>query len=131
MTCQLLGDWDVLNAQACDCPSCAEKLAAWRDAHWRELEEERLRCIRWRAPDVRVAPGVRRAVKQMLLARTGHRCALCGDRISLDRPCNDPLLATLDHIKPLARGGEDCLANWQIACLSCNQKKGDKWSGTG
>jgi len=37
------------------------------------------------------------------------------------------ILFTRDHIKPLARGGTDCLDNQETMCCTCNFKKGDKW----
>lgn len=31
---------------------------------------------------------------------------------------------TLDHVVPLARAGQDTHANWCLACLACNQRRG-------
>ena len=31
---------------------------------------------------------------------------------------------TMDHVLPLARGGESVKSNLQVACLKCNQAKG-------
>lgn len=37
-------------------------------------------------------------------------------------------LATVDHIKPLSKGGEKFnYDNMQVMCHECNNKKGDKW----
>lgn len=33
---------------------------------------------------------------------------------------------TIDHIKPLSRGGQNCIENVTMACISCNLSKGDK-----
>lgn len=35
-------------------------------------------------------------------------------------------LLTVDHIVPINKGGQNCLANVTIACKSCNSSKGDK-----
>lgn len=36
-------------------------------------------------------------------------------------------LATLDHVKPLSKGGERfCSSNLVVACYSCNSRKKDK-----
>jgi len=35
-------------------------------------------------------------------------------------------LLTIDHIVPINKGGQNCLANVTIACKSCNSSKGDK-----
>jgi 5-methylcytosine-specific restriction endonuclease McrA len=40
--------------------------------------------------------------------------------------CGGPPQA-VDHVKPLAKGGWDCLANFRNICHSCNGKKKDKW----
>ena len=32
---------------------------------------------------------------------------------------------TVDHLTPLANGGLDRLDNLALACLTCNQEKGD------
>jgi HNH endonuclease len=51
---------------------------------------------------------------QTLLARFGHKCAICGKRSKR---------LTQDHIVPLSRGGDDSIRNVQAACLSCNSRK--------
>ena len=45
---------------------------------------------------------------------TGHRCLYCGDASQ-----------SIDHVKPLSRGGQSVTENCVPACLSCNGKKGD------
>jgi 5-methylcytosine-specific restriction endonuclease McrA len=52
-------------------------------------------------------------------------CQLCGDRTPLRlRGSIDPKAPELDHIVPLALGGEHTYANTQCACRSCNSAKG-------
>lgn len=34
---------------------------------------------------------------------------------------------TIDHVKPLAKGGPHLLANLRPACLACNSRKSDRW----
>jgi 5-methylcytosine-specific restriction endonuclease McrA len=34
---------------------------------------------------------------------------------------------TIDHVKPLNKGGAHMLANMRLACRSCNSSKNDKW----
>lgn len=36
-----------------------------------------------------------------------------------------PHQATIDHIKPICKGGKTELENLTIACYACNQEKGD------
>lgn len=35
------------------------------------------------------------------------------------------ILMTKDHVIPRAKGGPDCMANYQTMCRPCNSKKGD------
>lgn len=51
-----------------------------------------------------------------LVVRDGVGCSHCGTLEHL----------TVDHIIPLARGGENELANMQILCKSCNSRKRDR-----
>lgn len=51
-------------------------------------------------------------VARIFAAQKGH-CAACGKRRKL----------TIDHIKPLAKGGSNWPSNIQGLCLSCNQAK--------
>jgi len=51
------------------------------------------------------------------LAYWGDRCWMCG---STDR-------ITIDHVKPLSKGGAHVLCNLRPACRSCNTRKNDAW----
>jgi 5-methylcytosine-specific restriction endonuclease McrA len=46
----------------------------------------------------------------------GNHCWLCG---------GEP--ETVDHVKPLRKGGAHCLANLRPACASCNSSKKARW----
>ena len=46
-------------------------------------------------------------------------CAICGTRPA----------TTVDHIRPVSRGGTDHPSNLQPACWPCNQAKGARWGG--
>jgi len=52
------------------------------------------------------------------MAYFGDNCWMCGGEAG-----------TLDHVKPLSRGGGHVLANFRPACKSCNSRKRDKWFG--
>ena len=54
---------------------------------------------------------------QQVLDSYGHRCAYCGVK-------SDHL--TVDHVIPVARGGQDTMANVVPACQHCNCSKGAK-----
>lgn len=54
--------------------------------------------------------------REYLLAKFGRTCAYCGAQ-------NVPL--NIDHIVPRSRGGSDRITNLTLACIPCNQRKGD------
>lgn len=56
-------------------------------------------------------------LRKTVYDRDGNRCAYCGCRKQL----------TLDHKKPLSKGGTNSLDNLQTLCSPCNQMKGDKY----
>ena len=53
---------------------------------------------------------------EAILEAAGHACIYCGS--------HEP--PTMDHLTPLARGGEHTAENVAPACLPCNQSKGAK-----
>lgn len=55
-------------------------------------------------------------------ARSDGRCVLCSEPV-------DPDEATIDHIVPKSRGGEDAPENWQLAHRWCNTSKGPRLTG--
>ena len=64
-----------------------------------------------RVPHGRAVPVSRRGV----LRRDEHRCAYCGGHA-----------ATVDHVLPRSRGGQDSWENLVACCVRCNNVKGDK-----
>ena len=54
--------------------------------------------------------------RKMIYNKAEGRCQLCGCKITYDE-------MTLDHIVPLAMGGEDSLENLQATCEPCNSHK--------
>jgi 5-methylcytosine-specific restriction endonuclease McrA len=48
----------------------------------------------------------------------GNKCWMCGGPFE-----------HVDHVKPLAKGGRDHLANLRPSCRKCNQRKSAKWYG--
>ena len=55
-----------------------------------------------------------------------RRCHWCGVEMSL-HPL-DKNFATIEHIIPLSRGGLDNRNNMTLACITCNQKRGNTMS---
>ncbi len=60
--------------------------------------------------------GYREILKE-LLTKYKFSCVLCTSKNDL----------TIDHIKPVSKGGSDEINNLQIMCRSCNSKKGATW----
>lgn len=57
------------------------------------------------------------SVREMIYNNAGGHCELCGRKILYKD-------MTLDHIMPLAMGGEDAVSNLQCTCKACNEFKG-------
>lgn len=57
--------------------------------------------------------------------RDRNRCGLCRKRVSMTKSVPHPKAPTIDHILPLAAGGDDTRANVQLACFECNWRKRD------
>ena len=56
-------------------------------------------------------------VREYLLEKWTRRCAYCdAEQVPL----------TIDHIHPKSRGGSDRVSNLTLACLPCNQRKGNR-----
>lgn len=55
-------------------------------------------------------------VRQIVYNRYKGKCAICGKSISLEQ-------MTVDHILPLAKGGDGSFSNLQAACETCNSMK--------
>jgi hypothetical protein len=57
--------------------------------------------------------------------RDGWKCYLCGiDVVRVNYFV--PNLATLDHVKPMSKGGSHTYDNVRCCCVMCNSYKGDK-----
>jgi 5-methylcytosine-specific restriction endonuclease McrA len=57
-----------------------------------------------------------RPSRNAILQRDGYSCQYCGTKSNL----------TIDHVVPTSKGGENTWENMVAACMSCNNKKGDK-----
>lgn len=66
----------------------------------------------WRQPGHGVS-------RRQIFARDRHQCQYCGTR----RKSED---LTLDHVLPRSRGGKATWENLVVACLACNQRKGNR-----
>lgn len=58
--------------------------------------------------------------------RDGWVCGICDEPVDRTLAWPDPRSPSLDHVIPLAKGGEHSYANTQLAHLRCNTQKGDR-----
>lgn len=72
----------------------------------------------------RKASNERKWLRRTLIKKHSGKCVLCSESVVL-KPLDHPRAATIDHIVSVSRGGVDHISNMQLACLECNQKKGD------
>lgn len=62
--------------------------------------------------------------RTMLSEAQNHRCCWCGIRMVTGGQLSNS--ATIEHIEPKSKGGEDHPDNYAIACSKCNTKRGTK-----
>lgn len=62
----------------------------------------------------------RKDIVAYLSKRDGYRCYMC------DMEFNEKQRATIDHVKPLSKGGTWDLENLKLACRRCNVVKGNR-----
>lgn len=57
------------------------------------------------------------------IKRDQPACHICGKAIDYTLPHLDPWSFVIDHVVPLAKGGQDMLSNVKAAHRECNSKK--------
>ena len=50
-------------------------------------------------------------------------CQCCNKKLTFDCDCNDNKYPSIDHIKPLSKGGNHTWSNIQLLCRGCNIDK--------
>jgi 5-methylcytosine-specific restriction endonuclease McrA len=69
------------------------------------------------------APVVEIIDRAAIVERDGAICQLCLTAVDLSLPHRHPMSLTLDHIIPLAKGGNHSADNLQVAHWRCNSRK--------
>lgn len=90
---------------------------AWRATH-RAHEAEAQRRRQARKKKAAIVGRITPALLAAKFAYWGNRCWMCGGPVE-----------TVDHVKPLSKGGSHMLANLRPACASCNRTKCAHWAG--
>ncbi len=98
-------------------PKATARMRDWRATHpdrtreaWRAAAQLR------RARLASVLATLTAAEWEAILEAAGYACIYCGSR---ERP-------SMDHLMPIARGGQHTAENVAPACLPCNLSKGTK-----
>jgi 5-methylcytosine-specific restriction endonuclease McrA len=123
-------------SQLCRCEECKRQFETKFGA--RRLKYCSNRCGRKHTK--RISKGVDRARRRRAAIETVNpikvfdrdkwKCQFCGTKTPRSlRGTNEGRAPELDHIIPLARGGEHSYANTQCLCRTCNGSKGDKVLG--
>ncbi|MFQ5705539.1 MAG: HNH endonuclease [Gemmatimonadales bacterium] len=94
------------------CQECTGKRRKQQLLHKNHVRRARLRSAR-----------VQRFDPIEIYRRDGWRCGLCGERVSRRLQAPHPRSASLDHIRPLADGGDHVRENVHLAHRECNEKK--------
>jgi 5-methylcytosine-specific restriction endonuclease McrA len=113
------------NKRRAACKAWAKKKRATEPGWWREYQR------RWREANrdkVSLMNRRRRARKASVLCLPFTADQLAA-RLSMYPGCwmCGGLKESVDHVKPLSKGGAHILANFRPACWSCNSSKSDTW----
>lgn len=100
-------------------PSRVERDAATRKT-WNQANTDRLAVYAKRKRAAKLANSIPYTPVQLAarFAMWGGMCWMCG-----------AIATDADHVKPLSKGGWDCLSNLRPACRSCNASKNARWYG--
>lgn len=82
-----------------------------------------------RRREKKAAEARKRGIKQEpytlaeIAVRDRYRCGLCRKRVAMTKAVPHPKAPSIDHVLPIACGGDDTRANVQLAHFSCNARK--------
>lgn len=60
----------------------------------------------------------------LLFCQQDGKCFYCEAEMTMWTFTGDPLMATLDHLRPRSLGGRRRIQNEVCACFSCNTRRG-------
>lgn len=105
------------------CKTCR----AIRDKRYRQLNPPRTRADANRRRRARMAAArSEHYTAEEIAERDGWRCQICGHRIGKSLKFPHKRSLSIDHVIPLADGGDDVKANVQAVHFRCNASKGPR-----
>lgn len=93
--------------------------------------DERRRKNRQKRDAVKFGPGHEKFSRSEVFDRDGWICQLCGEPVDPTLEWPHPMSASLDHCRPLSRGGEHTKSNSQCSHLVWNTRKGAQLANSG
>jgi 5-methylcytosine-specific restriction endonuclease McrA len=96
----------------------AEEREAARQAMW-QRKNRRRRALKRKAKSERYDLAE-------IAERDGFTCGICSTPVNMLLRRPDRWSPTIDHVVPIAAGGDDTRANVQLAHFGCNSRKGAK-----
>jgi 5-methylcytosine-specific restriction endonuclease McrA len=101
-----------------------------KDRRWREANRDKWRKRRCKGEQARRARKKGAFVEPVdhtvIYERDGWTCHICGEPVDRQLAYPDPMSVSLDHVIPLAKGGEHSYVNCATSHLRCNSRKGTK-----
>lgn len=112
------GSWPMCRLPLVVCPAC-EAPRVWRQGGTPYCAD----CF---TPSRRRPRWISRPRRLAIYVRDGWICQLCHDPVDATLHHSDDWAASLDHIVPRSRGGDDTDANLRLAHRWCNAVRGDE-----
>lgn len=94
-----------------------------RNTAWRDANRDRAVAYRMRQRARAAGVACDMILPSEVLSRYGATCYLCQEPLDLSLEWPDPMMFTVDHVIPFARGGAHVMANCRPAHLRCNRRK--------
>lgn len=98
-----------------------------RERRWKKKNPEKARIAQERYKMQKKSAFVEDVDKIKVFESNGWVCQLCYKPVDKELPWPHPYSKSLDHIRPLSKGGMHSYANVQLAHLRCNISKLAKW----
>jgi 5-methylcytosine-specific restriction endonuclease McrA len=94
-----------------------------------ERYKHRERAAEYKRKSLKRAVAYEDIDRALVFARDNYICQLCFEPVDMQAKWPDRFFATLDHIKPLSKGGSHTYSNVQTAHLKCNCINGNRVTG--